>query len=162
MASPAPIDIGDGSGQDSTTNPEPAQKRDLMDLSHLEPPQLHDVVPDYSYLFSNNRLNRRQNMTMQDDTDPVETIGPTQQIAIEDRCDGFTTSSLTAAAATTSTTSASTMTTTSGWDDQPTFTRKPHHPHHTGWPGDVEEDSDDEKLQESGGEYPEEEQDGEE
>ena len=118
MASPPPVDNGDGSGEDSTTEPDMTRKRDLTNLSGLKPPQQPWILPDYAYLFSNKNMDRRQEASMEaDDTTPPETIGPDQRIATEESCDTFTT-----------------MPTPVGWQDQPTMTARPHHPHHTGGP----------------------------
>lgn len=138
MASPPPIDNGDGSGDDSTTDPDMMRKRDLSDLAGLTPPQQPRILPNYSYLFSNDKKDKRQEAsTEEDDTTPPETIGPDQRTATEESCDTFTTSSTTTP--TTSSTSSPTTTPTStgastGWQDQPNMTAKPHHPHHTSGP----------------------------
>jgi hypothetical protein len=103
-----------------------------MDPALLAPPP-ERVSPDYEYLFvpreelarrkavERVRIGKRQASTTTasaaepNDTDPVETIGPGQLVAVEDSCVGDSTTT-TAVTSTGSTVSVS-VTTSNAWED---------------------------------------------
>lgn len=89
---PPPVDMGDGSGDGSTLNPEPAAKRDLTDLVDLEIYEQTGDLPDWSGLWKkSDDVAKRQNEEA-DDTDPAETIAAGQQTATQDDCNDNSTS----------------------------------------------------------------------